>query len=306
MISSGFFGRNGRRAAIVYCVLWALSTAYIAVRGGDWTFPIAALVIFGIILSGIILFFTRQTQAPPPEVSKPARESLVLLAYMVVYAVLLIGIWLGSIRHIIPAGAKQDLLVLAYKLVIHVAIPAGLILLAGGTIRWQFDPGVRRRGFWPLAILLSVLMFALLAVVSPGLNQIAALNLAPAVAFAWVLVSWAWNSVEAGLCEEFLFRASLQSRLTAWLQSPVAAIALTSVLFALSHWPGLYLRGGPDVDGWSPDPIQVAAFTIATLSPLSVALGVLWTRTRSLLLVVLVHGAIDALPNTADLVRSWT
>ncbi len=306
MISSGFFGRNGRRAAIVYCVLWALSTAYIAVRGGDWIFPIAALVIFGIILSGIILFFTRQTQAPPPEVWKPARESLVLLAYMVVYAVLLIGIWLGSIRHIVPAGAKQDLLVLAYKLVIHVAIPAGLILLAGGTIRWQFDPGVRRRGFWPLAILLSVLMFALLAVVSPGLKQIAALNLAPAVAFAWVLVSWAWNSVEAGLCEEFLFRASLQSRLTAWLQSPVAAIALTSVLFALSHWPGLYLRGGPDVDGWSPDPIQVAAFTIATLSPLSVALGVLWTRTRSLLLVVLVHGAIDALPNTADLVRSWT
>ncbi|HEV7233006.1 MAG TPA: hypothetical protein VGN36_02090, partial [Sphingorhabdus sp.] len=70
--------------------------------------------------------------------------------------------------------------------------------------------------------------------------------------------------------------------------------------------PGLYLRGGPGVDGWSTDPIQVAAFTIATLSPLSVMLGVLWQRTRSLLLVVLIHGAIDALPNTAELVRVWT
>ena len=306
MTSSNFFGPNGRRAAIAYCGLWALSTAYIALRGGDWIFPIAALVIFGVILSGIIFFLSRNTQAPPPEVANPARESLVLLAYVVIYAVLLIGLWLGSIKHAVPDGAKQDLLVLGYKLLIHVAIPVGLILIVGGSVRWQFDAGTKRPGFWVLASLLCGLMFALLAVVSPGLKQIAALNLAPAAAIAWVLASWAWNSVEAGLCEEFLFRASLQSRLTAWFQSPAAGIALTSVLFALSHWPGLYLRGGPEVDGWSPDPIQVAAFTIATLSPLSVALGVLWARSRSLLLVVLVHGAIDALPNTADLVRSWT
>ena len=143
-------------------------------------------------------------------------------------------------------------------------------------------------------------MFALLAVVSPSLQQIGALNLGPAVALGWVLASWAWLSVEAGLCEEFLFRACLQSRLSAWLKSPTAGIALTSILFGLAHWPGLYLRGGPDVDGWSTDPIQVAAFTVATLSPLAVSMGLLWARSRSLLLIVLVHGAIDALPHTAE------
>jgi membrane protease YdiL (CAAX protease family) len=121
-----------------------------------------------------------------------------------------------------------------------------------------------------------------------------------------VLAAWAWNSVEAGLCEEFFFRACLQSRLAAWLKTPVAAIVATSLLFALSHWPGLYLRGNPEVDGWSTDPIRVAAFTIATLSPLSIALGLLWARSRSLLLIVLVHGAIDALPNTAELVHIWS
>ena len=78
------------------------------------------------------------------------------------------------------------------------------------------------------------------------------------------------------------------------------------MLFALSHWPGLYLRGNAEVDGWSTDPIQVAAFTIATLSPLSIALGLLWARSRSLLLIVLVHGAIDALPNTTELVHIWS
>ena len=97
-----------------------------------------------------------------------------------------------------------------------------------------------------------------------------------------------------------LFRSS---RLTAWLQSPLAAILLSCVLFALIHWPGLYLRGGPGVDGWSPDPLQVAAFTIATLSPLAIMVSVLWARTRSLLLVVLVHGAIDALPHTAEMIQ---
>jgi membrane protease YdiL (CAAX protease family) len=36
-----------------------------------------------------------------------------------------------------------------------------------------------------------------------------------------------------------------------------------------------------------------------------VALGLLWARSRSLLLVVLMHGSIDALPFTAEFVRFW-
>lgn len=296
---------TGRRAGIAYLLLWAASTGYIALRGGDWVFPVASLIIFGIVLGGIILFLTRKMDAPAPEARNPSRESIALLAYLVIYAILLVGIWLGSIKHSIPDGAAQDLAVLAYKLLIHVGLPAGMILVAGGSVAWQFDTGIRRRGFWTTLTILSILMFALLSIVSPSLKEIGAFHFAPLVALAWVLGSWAWNSMEAGLCEEFLFRASLQSRLTLWFGSPVAAIALTSVLFALSHWPGLYLRGGPGVDGWSTDPVQVAAFTIATLSPLSIALGLLWSRSRSLLLVVLVHGAIDALPNAAALIRSF-
>jgi membrane protease YdiL (CAAX protease family) len=187
-----------------------------------------------------------------------------------------------------------------------VVAPAAIILALGGTVRPLFDGGVKRRGFWTTLVVLCALMFALLSVVSPSLKQIGALGLAPIAAIGWVVAAWAWNSVEAGLCEEFFFRACLQSRLTAWLKSPVTAILVTSLLFALSHWPGLYLRGNPEVDGWSTDPIQVAAFTIATLSPLSIALGLLWARSRSLLLIVLVHGAIDALPNTAELVHIWS
>jgi membrane protease YdiL (CAAX protease family) len=305
MTRSEVLGRGGWWAVLGYLAIWGASTAYIALTGGDWTFPIVSLGIFGIALSAIGWFLTRKMDAPAVPVANPKRESLALLGYLVIYAVLLIGIWLGSIKHSIPPGREQDLDVLAYKLLINVGIPAAIILLLGGALRPLFDSGIKRRGFWPALIVLSGLMFALLAVVSPSLKQIGALGLSPPVALAWVMGSWAWISLEAGVCEEFLFRACIQSRLTAWFQSPAAAIAVTSVLFALSHWPGLYLRGGPGVDGWSPDPIQVAAFTIATLSPLAVSLGLLWTRSRSFLLIVLVHGAIDALPNTTEFFHIW-
>jgi membrane protease YdiL (CAAX protease family) len=306
MTRSDLFGRSGLRALAGYLAVWGAAVAYIAASGGDWTFPLISLGIFGLALGSVIWFLTRKMGAPAVPVADPRRESLGLLAYLVIYAVLLIGIGLGSIKQHIPPGPVQEVTVLAYKLLIHVGIPAAIILLLGGAVRPLFDSGLKRRGFWPALVVISGLMFALLAVVSPSLKEIGAFNLGAAAAVLWVLGSWAWISVEAGLCEEFFFRACLQSRLTAWLKSPATAIVVTSILFGLSHWPGLYLRGGPGVDGWSADPIQVAAYTIATLSPLSIALGLLWSRSRSLLLVVLVHGAIDALPNTADFIRIWS
>ena len=305
MDKSQLADRSSIRAMLVYLGVWASATLYLAATGGDWIFPIASLLIFGLILSAIIWFLTRRMNAPEVPVAQPRRESLGLLAYLALYALLLIGIWLGTVRNSVPEGPNQELAVLAYKLVIHVGLPAALILLLGGAIRPLFDTGLQRKGFWSTLIVLSALMFALLAVVSPSLSQIGALNLGPATTLFWILMSWLWLSFEAGLCEEFFFRACLQSRLAAWLRSPVVGITLTSVLFGLSHWPGLFLRGGPGVDGWSTNPIQVAAFTVATLSPLSVALGLLWARSRSLLLIVLVHGAIDALPHTAEAFGIW-
>lgn len=296
---------SGRRALFAYLAIWALSTGFIAANGGDWIFPIASLVIFGLTLSGIIWFLTRKMDAPTIPVDRPARQSTALLLYLAIYAVLLIGILLGTLKEAIPPGPAQEVAVMAYKLLINVGIPAAIIVALGGTIRPLFGSGIKRRGFWPALVILCLLMIALLAVVSPSLKEIGALNLSPAALIPWMLAAFAWVSIEAGLCEEFLFRACLQSRLAAWLRSPAAAIVAISLIFALAHWPGLYLRGGPGVDGWSTDPLQVAAFTIATLSPLSIALGLLWARSRSLLLVVLVHGAIDVMPFTAEFVEIW-
>jgi membrane protease YdiL (CAAX protease family) len=68
----------------------------------------------------------------------------------------------------------------------------------------------------------------------------------------------------------------------------------------------LFLRGGPEVDGWSTDPWQVAAYTVAVLSPIGLLFGLIYARTKSLLLVVLLHAMVDVLPNLADFLEIWT
>ncbi len=129
---------------------------------------------------------------------------------------------------------------------------------------------------------------------------------APLALLAWAApASFVWIAIEAGLNEEFLYRAVLQTRLSALFRSAWTGIAVTSVIFGLAHAPGLFLRGGPDTDGWSTDPFQVIAYTIATLAPVSLFFGFLYARTKSLLLVVLLHGMVDVLPNMADFIETW-
>jgi membrane protease YdiL (CAAX protease family) len=123
---------------------------------------------------------------------------------------------------------------------------------------------------------------------------------------AWIAVVWLWMSVEAGLCEEFLFRGLLQSRLTAWFGSAAWSIVTMAVVFALVHVPGFYLRGGEEVARQAQTLPQIIALTIGAIGPIALMFGILWQRTRSFLLVVLVHGAIDAMPAVERMIRTWT
>ena len=302
MTFTDFCGRGGKRAAGIYLLLWAVSTGYLAVKGADWVFPIISLILFGIILSAVGWWLTRRSDAPAVAVSGPGRQTIWFIAYIALYAFLLAGYGLGAVKQAVADGPAQEWAVLAYKLLIHVLMPAGLIAWLGGSLSDSFDLGLRRRGVVVALFLFCGLMFLLIALVSPSLALLATAGVTGASILPWALASWLWMSAEAGLCEEYLFRAGLQSRLTAWLQSPLAGILISCTLFGLVHWPGLYLRGGPGTDGWSTDPVQVAAFTIATLSPFGILFGTLWVRTRSLLLIVLIHGAVDALPHASEMI----
>jgi len=52
--------------------------------------------------------------------------------------------------------------------------------------------------------------------------------------------------------------------------------------------------------------VWAIAYSIAVVSPAGLFFGVLWWRTRSLVLVVLLHAWMDLLPNLADFTRTWS
>jgi CAAX protease family protein len=78
-----------------------------------------------------------------------------------------------------------------------------------------------------------------------------------------------------------------------------------AVLFALVHVPGFYLRGGEQMARQAQGLGQIIALAIGAIAPIAVMMGILWQRTRSFLLVVLVHGAIDAMPAVERMIGTW-
>jgi membrane protease YdiL (CAAX protease family) len=285
--------------------VWAAAAAYLGLTGADWIFPAVSLAVFGAALPGLSLALTRKAAPPPVAVRRPALELTALLCFLALYAVLFLGWGMSAARAIVPAGRERELLVLAVKLVVHVAAPTILLAALGAKLVPLFNSGIRRPGFWPPLLVLGAIILALMCVVSPALSEIAALH-APAATLVWAApAAFVWLALEAGLCEEFLFRAVLQTRLAAVLKSEAGAVVTGALLFALAHAPGLFLRGHHGVDGYSADPVQVIAFAVAVLSPVALLFGTLWARTRSLLLIVLLHATVDVLPNLAEFIHTW-
>lgn len=292
-------------AAGVYLVAWGGAAAYLARTGAGWTDAVMVFAIFGVALTGLAWLLTRGADAPPIPVARPALESGVILIYLALYAVLFLVFAMNWARHVLPPGREQELLVLALKLGVHVVLPCILLVLLGAKLRPLFQAGLTRRKLWRTLIVLGAAFLALLCVISPSLQQIAEQHPTPLLLTWAAPASFIWIALEAGLNEEFLYRAVLQTRLAALFRSPAAGVAVAALLFGLAHAPGLFLRGGPGVDGWSHDPLQVVAYTIAMLSPMGVLFGVIYMRTKSLLLVVLLHGLVDVLPNLADFIQIW-
>lgn len=94
----------------------------------------------------------------------------------------------------------------------------------------------------------------------------------------------------AGLPEEFLFRAILQSRLEALTTSPAWGLYLASFLFGFSHLPINLSNASPE--NW------FSAFESAFTFQFSIglALGFAFQRARNVIPLTVIHALIDAAP----------
>ena len=292
-------------AALAYALLWGGSTAYLYATGGDWSTGVLVALIFGLGLGGMAWLLTLGANAPRIEVKRPAIESGSIIIYLALYAVLFLGFGMTWARQVLPEGQQQELLVMGLKLGVHIVLPALLLALLGAKLGPITQLGLSGRKFWRTLIVLGLIILALVCVITPSLKQISGIPPTFDTMIWAVPLGFIWITLEAGACEEFLFRGVLQTRLTSWFNSAWAGVIVTSLLFGLAHAPGLFMRGGPGVDGWSTDPLQVVAHTIAVLSPIGLTFGLIYARTKSLLLVILLHGLVDVLPNLAEFVQVW-
>ncbi len=305
------FARSFSLAAVgwiaLYLAVWAGSVALLAQAPGQGIEePVMLFGIFGVVLPGVAWLLTRKAAPREVPVRRPALETGAVIAYLaIVYAGLFLGWGLSAIPEAFPENPAQEMVRSGAKILVHVVLPALLLALLGARVAPLFRLGLGQRGFWLALLVLGGLLFALQVVASPSLKHISALPPTPEL-MAWAVPgTFLWLLLSVGLCEEFLFRAVLQSRLAAFLRSETGAVVLGALLFGLAHAPGLFLRAGAGEFGAFDHPLHVAAYTVAVLSPTGLFFGLLWARTRSLGLVVLLHVCVDFLPNLPEFVQVW-
>jgi uncharacterized protein len=156
------------------------------------------------------------------------------------------------------------------------------IVAAGGFFLWVLgvklpDANIDTLQAIALGVLLAIATFLIFALVYRFGGKFAQSLLNDLHRVSWIFKGYSWVHVScvaalAGLGEELLFRGFLQT----WLNSQVAivwAILLASIIFGLLH----YLSH---------------AYFICTIL-MSIALGVGYYLTDSLLMVIVWHGAYD-------------
>lgn len=282
----------------------------------DATDPVVVLIVFGIVFPLIAWIATRR--AIPLSVSvKPGKAQLfVLVGYVVLLSVYLVGgpQWID--QHLpsswIDSARIRFFITLAKKLVIFVAIPFAIFRI-GFDYRIR-DFGVQREGLralcrshLPVVLVVGGAFLAFQYFLSGGGASFRHGHFSVYQLLLGVPLCFIWLFFEAGLVEEFFFRALVQSQFAAALKSEVSGITLMSLIFGLAHAPGFIFRHAGEVEGLgsNPNALDAIAYSIVVLAMSGVTFGVIWARTKNLFALMLIHAAGDLLANFVGFAQTW-
>lgn len=290
---------------LLFACIWSASAGYLVLHGRSALRPVVALVVFGMALPGLALLFTRGARPSLIPVDHPTRELTAVLGYLVLYAFYFLGWATGAVHAATNPGPERDIAILILNLGVGVSAPAVLLYLLGAHVGPLFGMGIGRKGFWPILLVVGPLLALTVALAGANVKIAQGLALPPETLLWAVPSAFVFLVLSMGLAEEFLFRAVLQSRLSAVLESEVCAIVISALMYAMARVPGTYFRGGPGMPGWSTDLWHIVAYAICVNGPLGILVGVVWARTRSLLLISLLHGFALTVIGVADFAAGW-
>jgi uncharacterized protein len=274
------------------------------------------LVIFGLAFPLLAWVTTLRARPLTLTVHRSAAEMWLLLACLI--GVTLYLVWGAALSEaLVPASwlaseRGKFFVVFARKLIVFVAIPF-VLFRAVFENRWR-DFGLQFAGLralagnhLPVVLVLSAAILVFQFFLGGGAAPIRRGEFHAGQLAIGLPLCFAWLFIEAGLVEEFFFRALLQTRLAAWFRSEVTGVALMALLFGLAHAPGFILRhaGLEEAIGANPSPADSIAYAIVVLSVGGIFLGIVWARTKNLFAVMIIHAAADLLPNFAQFVKTW-
>ena len=277
---------------------------------------ISLLVVFGIALPLLAWGTTLRARPLPLTVHRRAAEIWLLFACLIVVTLYLV--WGAALSEaLVPASwlaseRGRFFVVLGRKLIVFVAIPFVLFRTVFG-YRWR-DFGLQFASLrdlggnhLPVVLALSAAILLFQFFVGSGAAPLRRGEFHASQLAIGLPLCFAWLLFEAGLVEEFFFRALLQTRLAAWFRSEVTGVTLMTLLFGLAHAPGFILRhaGLAEAIGPNPSPADSIAYAIVVLSVGGILFGIVWARTKNLLAVMAIHAATDLLPNFAQFVKTW-
>ncbi len=301
------FVSRGARALAIYLAIYA---AFFALLVRFELIPVAEPLVILLVVGGgfsLVAWLGSRTAEPlSVTVERPREELAAMLAmYLLLVAVVTWGF---------PTAASQfasersgELAKVALKLIAFVVIPMFVIARVGGrsAVSVLSSGNLRHRGHAMAVAATSTAVFLFQIFFGQGASAIARSGFGVWKVAILTLVALMWLALEVGIVEEFFFRTLLQARLAVALKSEGAAIVVASVLFGLMHAPGLYLRSAMTQEGVGihPTALMAIGYSIVVTSVAGFFLGVLWSRTRNLTVVVLVHAAADLVPNFMSTVR---
>jgi membrane protease YdiL (CAAX protease family) len=278
--------------------------------------PLFMLAIFGIALPGLAYVLCRRVEPLRVSASGDHREIVATFALVGLVTLYLVwgSDWIDAVvyRMFDETPRFEFFLTIAKKVLVFVVIPYAVLSISFG-YRWRdfgFVPKIGSALTPPVLRLIAVFFLVYLGIqflVGQAARPVFRGDFPAVTMIVGGVLVYVTLIIEVGLVEEFFFRAVLQTRLAAWLNSESAAVVLMALIFGLAHAPGLYLResGAVTALGASPDLLTAVAYSIAVLSLAGLAFGVIWAKTRNIYAVILIHAWVDTLPGLPGFIETF-
>lgn len=276
--------------------------------------PLFILGIFGLIIPGVAYFFSRKCPSIPIRVKMARRELSLTFLYILFITAFLVwggGLVNSFVYSFVEETPQFDFFFdIIKKLVVFVLIPYFLFSRMFGYSWKDFGFSTNlKKVFAPRTLVLMAVLFVLFFLIQFFIGQGAQPLFNGEFPLSTILLGglllFPLLVIEVGLVEEFFFRGIVQARMAVWLKSEVAGIFVMALIFGLAHAPGLYLRGAGAVTalGETPSLLSAVSYSIAVLSLAGLAFGVIWAKTKNIVVLMLIHAWVDLLPLLPEFIR---